>query len=83
MQVVDGVQRMILHMPAECRHAGAHIQPWHHDSCDQLFSHQVPQHRPLHGKQELSANNIPLVGFSMLGWCHVSFLLLEHAQPDI
>ena len=44
VEVVDGIQGMILNMPAECGHAAADIEPWHHHSCDQLVPNDVPQH---------------------------------------
>ena len=47
MKIVDGAQGVILYMPAEGRHAAAHIQPGHHDTSDQLISNVVSQHRTL------------------------------------
>ena len=43
VKVVDGAEGMVLYMPAESRHAAAHIQPRHHHTCDQLISNVVSQ----------------------------------------
>ena len=44
VKVVDGAQSVVLNVPAKCRHAAAHIQPRHHDACDELISNVIAQH---------------------------------------
>ena len=48
VEVVDGVQRVVLHVPAEGAEAGADVEPGYHHARDQLLAHQVAQHRALH-----------------------------------
>lgn len=43
VKVVDGAEGVVLYMPAKSRHAAAHVQPWHHHTCDQLISNVVSQ----------------------------------------
>lgn len=54
VEVVDGAEGVILDMPAEGRHAAAHIQPRYHDTSDQLISDVIAQHRPLQAQQHVN-----------------------------
>ena len=47
VQVVDGVEGVVLDVPAEGGHAAADVEPRHHDARDQLLADHITQHRPL------------------------------------
>mmetsp|Transcript_5944 Transcript_5944/g.20250 ORF Transcript_5944/g.20250 Transcript_5944/m.20250 type:complete len:701 (+) Transcript_5944:1003-3105(+) len=47
VQVVDAVQGVVLDVPAEGAHAGAHVEPRDHDPGDQLVAHDMAKQRVL------------------------------------
>lgn len=59
MVVVDGVEHVVLDVPAEAAEHHAHIQPWHHHACNILVN--VAQHGAIGSPQPGEVVQVPAV----------------------
>lgn len=47
VEVVDGVEGMVLNVPAKGRHAAPNVQPGDHDASDEFVAYHIPEDRSL------------------------------------